>query len=330
MPTLSIIVTLGFVRQRNLSAPELGDEFDHIAALVGAKGGFELILVDRAWPERWFRVQEALGPLLDRVKYIPPKPSPIIDMGYRAVNVMRNSAAIVTAGDMLAFVDDFLYLDAASADRMIEYFEAHRRLLCPVISADLERAIPEGPPSVFSGHNPGVYACAREHFKMLGCFDENFDGTYGEADTEWQNRLDRLLDSKGYGLRLRERGVKFQRTEHANGDFPQALDYPFGDSGSIKDPQNLRCNRAYFHCISQHRLQHGQIDATRPLSDGELERLKNHRCFEGCGVCNRGDRHQQLQSYRLWPADADVLHKMEAFEANPAAFGCNDPWEHER
>jgi hypothetical protein len=324
---------MGFINQKNKEFPEKGDEFDHMTPAVEAEVPLELIIVDRAWPSRWDRVKQALGGMLDRVQYIPSKPSKLLDMGYRAVNVMRNSGAIVSSGDLLAFVDDFCWLDPKSIEASWREFSKFKRILCPVFSESIE-------PSKqglmrFSGHNPGIYMCGRNNFKMISGFDENFDGAYGEADTEWQNRLDKYLYLNNLGLRHRKNGVIFRRTYHHNGIFPEKLNPPWFIS---KESTILRCNIAYYHCICQKRLDSNIFNGSVSITNDELKRLETYNCserltkderknFGECEICNRDDRKQQIQSYKEFPADICVVKKMKRFEeSNIDKIGCYNPW----
>jgi hypothetical protein len=329
--TLSIIVTMGFINQKSLGSPGRGDEFDHMAPAAKANAPIELIIVDRAWPNRWDRVQQALGGMLDKVKYIPPKPSKLIDIGYRAVNSMRNAGAIVSRGELLAFVDDYMWLDHKSIEAVWHEFESYNKILCPVY---MERLFPPEKYSgnqEFSGHNPGIYMCSKQHFMQLGGFNENFDGAYGEADTEWQERLDRLLyTTPHYHLRFRRRGVIFRRTAHANGNFPEEQQYPWPEIGPVKDANYLRCNRAFYHCICKPRIRNHIIDASMPITNEELLRLSRYTCTPTCGVCRRKDRQLQIDSYREFEADRDVSFKMHRIFVTKGSitqsYGMNNPW----
>jgi len=325
---LSIIITMGFERQLNIESPELGDEFDHMYPLRDATAPVELIVVDRSWPKRWLLLKQAFEGSGIRLKYIPSKPSMLLSRGYRAVNAMRNSGAIASEGCILAFVDDFFWLDASSADAVWEAWKKHRFILCPVVGQRLWP--PEGHIGyqVFSGHNPGIYMCTREQFIALGGFNEHFDGAHGEADTEWQHRLDRICDTTpGWTLRRRLRGVMWKRTEHANGDCPQKLLYPWSEQhpGVTTRTNSLRCNRAFYQKISVPRIAKSIFDASIPLTQDEVERLRGYRCVAHCGVCSREDRDMQIDSYMKWPIDEDVSRKM----VDGAAYkreGIYDPW----
>jgi len=287
---LSIIVTMGFDNQVNLGAPEIGDEFDHMAMAADADADFELVIVDRAWPNRWGRVQEALGSMLHRVHYIPPKPCELVDRGYRAVNSMRNSGAMCSRGEVLLYVDDYFQLDARSIERVCEVFEAERKLLCPVYMENFGPGPDVEGLSEFSGHNPGIYMCTRDQFCELGGYDENFDGAYGEADTDFQNRLDRMMWLRQKGLRFREHGVQFLYTKHANNELPEERRAPWGEPS--RSPSYLRCNRAFFRIVSTKRLETNDVVGNRIVSDEEIQRLRDEKCQDDCSICNRGGQRR--------------------------------------
>jgi hypothetical protein len=321
---LSIIVTMGFNNQRNIGAPEIGDEFDHMALANDADADFELVIVDRVWPNRWKRVQEAMAPMLHRVHYIPPKPCELISRGYRAVNSMRNSGAMCSRGDVLLYVDDYFQLDARAIERVCEVFETQQKLLCPVYMENFGPGPDVKGLSEFSGHNPGIYMCTRAQFCELGGYDENYDGSYGEADTDFQNRLDRMLWLRQKGLRFREHGVRFLRTEHANNDFPEERQAPWGGQSDLTG--YLRCNRAFFRLVSSKRLETNDVVGNRPVTDEELQRLRDEKCQDDCGICNREDRLQQVESYRRFVPDSSVVATAEVSPTIHRAPGSYDPW----
>jgi len=344
---ISIVVTMGFINQDNIEIPELGDEFDHFDGIWEADAPFELVIIDRAWPTRWSRMARIFNEnaKLERIqrtnhnfsiKYIPCKPSVFVDIGYRAVNAMRNTGAIVSSGDIIVFVDDFFVLTPESIEQIWEAYEKDGSLLCPVHRKEV------GPPEdfegdqEFSGHNPGIYMCTREQFIKLGGFNEHFDGGYGESDTEWQERLDRLLDTtEEYKLRTRRHGLIWRKTHHTNGMFPQKLQYPWPDQfpeiDLESDPNNLRCNRAYYRLVVKPRIESGDLQTFRPLEKSDIEALKEGRCVDNCGLCGRADREHQVLTYWTMPADHRVVEQMYKFQENPDKdVSFFDPWENIR
>lgn len=313
---LSIIITMGFIHQDNTGMPMLGDEFDHLEGFQDTRVPLELIVVDRAWPRRWNRLLRVLGMSGVKLKYIRPKPSPFVDYGYRAVNVMRNSGAIVSEGAVLIFADDYFRINGGSLDDIHSAWEKRQELLCPVHREEYSPPWDHDGDQEFSGHNPGIYMCSRAQFLKLGGFNENFDGAYGQADTEWQERLDRLLDTtEVYKLRKRRRGLLWRKTDHTNGIFPQPLQYPWHEQfpDIVTTPDNLRCNQAFYHLVIKPRIEAGILDTTLPPTDQEIETLRDNVCSPGCETCNRKDREYQAQSYRTMSGDHQVPYRMRRF-----------------
>lgn len=326
MTILSIIVTLGFVDQKAQpgQAREGWDEFDHMVPLADVAGDIELIIVDRAWPSRWNRVEEALGKLLEqnRVVYIPPKKSKLVDNGYRACCSMRNAGAICSVGKLLAFVDDHFYLGADATDEVVRYFCETGGVLCPVARDEIDRRTPEGKPSDCGGHNAGIYMCTREQFVELNGFDEHFDGSYGEEDTEFQDRLDRLMWLKQTGFRKRHRGLLWPMTLHANGTFPQEQ-IPFWNGE--RHGGYLRCNRSYAHSICYPRIQDNRVRANIPLTKEEEVVLRKDACREECSLCHGADRLEQVASYNGLLLPSQDIGLLVA-QRMGTARGKVDPW----
>jgi hypothetical protein len=324
MRTLSIILPLGFVNQVP-DHNDYGDEFGHMAPLVEANCDVELIIVDRAWPNRWDRVEAMLGSMIDRVAYVPPKPSVFIDHGYRAVSSMRNAGAICSDGHLLAFVDDHLVLDPRVTEVVCEHYLETGRILCPADSLKGRATIPEGPASDFSGHNPRIYMSRREDFIATNGFDEQFDGTWGEEDTDWENRIDRHLSFHGK-LRQRKRGLLWLWTEHANGKFVQEKK-PFWPE--LGNQSYLRCNRAYYQRVCYPRMEANNVFGNVVPTNEELDALRGHICSPDCKECQRADRNKQIESYKIIPIDDKVSAKVQAWDGR-SFCGLIDPWESER
>jgi len=343
---VSIILTLGYVDQEiNTSPhgalpgecrdPDAGDEIDHAGAIQSATAPWELVIVDRMWPRRWGRVAEVFGKDNENVRYIPPKPSEILDLGYRAVSTMRNAGAIMATGNLFAFVDDFCKLEGATVDMMWLFLQEENLLLTPVIFPSMADK-----DEVFGGHNGGVYACTRDHFIRLCGFDEHFDGAYGEEDTEFENRLDQLLYRYGAVIdgpkqRVHRPGAVFPRTRHHNGVFEQDTTPPWEMEGGDDEQQRtlktyLRCNRALFMRVYDEMIRQGErIQANKPFEPGspELDSLRFAPCVEGCGICNRPDREQQIESYVRFAPDQRIVQNMNVtLEKHSDRSGSFDPW----
>lgn len=324
MHDLSIVVTFGYVGQTEIEHKERGDEVDHLAPLNSASSDFELIIVDRDWPNRWDKLSSVLAPIMRKglVKYIPSKPSEMINHGYRACCAMRNSGAIVSNGNVLAFVDDHILLLHDSTDAVCSHFKNTGRVLCPVITTDIDSRTPDGAPSDFGGHNGGIYMCLREDFVALNGFDENFDGAYGEEDTEFQDRLDRRLYLTGAKYRQRQKGVLWPNSYHANGMFPEQR-RPFWVADD--DGGYVRCNKSYAHGICYKRIHANSIRGNLQLNECDLVTLKEHHCDPGCGICGRADREYQIASYLNIKIDERVSEKMKS-EEFLQVNGLANPW----
>ena len=324
---LSVVVTLGFVRQEGLEASDRGDEFDHMAPLCDANCDVELVIVDRAWPQRWNRVVEALKPLIDRgkLKYIPPKPSPVLEIGFRASASMRNAGAICSNGELIMFIDDFFWLDPRVFEQVVEAWDKDKLVLCPVMLPDYEPPEGSGPYFEFSGHNPGIYMASRDAVAAINGFDENYDGSYGEEDTDFQNRLDRHLLRSSIPLRRRRRGLLLRQTKHVNGDYPEPAIPPW----EIEvEREHLRCNRLYHHAVGYQRVQEDIVFTNTPLTDEELEAIRRGQCTHTCEICHRDDKEQRIESYRIFTVDKDVGKKMRAWIEQPKQqVGKINPWE---
>lgn len=322
MDLLSIIIPIGFVNQQVLRGVKRGDEIDHLAPVIDVKSPVELVIVDAAWPSRWDRIQEVLGEIIDKVRYVSPKPSVIFDYGYRSTSNTRNSGAIVSLGDLLIFVDDFILVDSESIDAVCEEFENTGRLLHPTL-----HKLPVGRIQRFTGHNGGIYLSSRKLFMMTEGFDENFDGSYGEEDIDFEVRLDAVIRKMTgqNALRIKRYGVKFSRTPHKNGRLvkPMGKTVPFWDGG-LTDAHYMRCNRAYFKFVKGPR-------ANRTLTREQVDMMRGKVCASHCGPCRRNDREHQILSYSSLVPDKHVSDKMKLFikMANLnklPKFGSYNPW----
>jgi hypothetical protein len=244
----------------------------------------------------------------------------MIENGYRACCAMRNTGAILSRGDILAFVDDYVWLEGRFVQEIIEHFERTGLVLCPVSLPSIDQATPDGPPSDFGGHNAGIYMCSREQFVELNGFDENLDGAYGEEDTEFQDRLDRLLWLRQKGYRQRRRGLIWERVEHTNGDFPQETKAMWARQTLMKGQKykvgNLRCNKSYVQHVSYPRIQkESHYRGNVPPTQDQLAAMRAEPCREDCPRCNDEDREQQLESYTgSLLVSLDIAAEMASYE----------------
>lgn len=327
---LSIIVPMGHKYQVNTELPELGDEFKHLTPALSCDVPVEIIIVDRYWPERWDFVRKAFegepGEFW-RVHYIPPMPTELLNRNYHTLALSLNSGAIASKGELLLWVDDFFYMDADSLRAVWQYYTEDDILLYPVYKRFF---MPQDDGlSEFGGHNPGIRLCKRDHFVELNGFDENYDGAYGEEDTDFETRLDFLFARHGI-KRYRKKGVVLRKTEHDHRHPPVDVIPPW-KFDRREDVHYLRCNQLYFKFIAYPRALKGELEANRVLTDGDIELLKSNVCSPNCTRCNASirDREHQMSSYKkylphqkvgIWVRDCDVSERVE---------GCCNPWTEE-
>jgi hypothetical protein len=313
---LSVVVALGYTEQRSEGNPALGDEFDHVAPALGAEG-VELILVDRAWPSRWDRVEATCGHHMDRVKYIPPRPTELQRRGYFCVASTFNSGAIVARGHLLMFVGDFLRLNAAVLHAVNVEFDATQQLLHPYIPNWMKLDVRQ---RRFTGHNPGVKVCTARQFEIIGGYNEHLDGTSDNDDIEFQIRLDALMLKENMPPRIQRLGYELLRTNHANGVFP----VPFDPLWPQAIRMRLRCNQSYVHALSIPRGQRYEYKAPTRLTPEMLDALRRHDC--DCPRCQADDREQQLESYAMQGDNPDIeeLRRQAFYDGN--RDGMFNPW----
>jgi glycosyltransferase involved in cell wall biosynthesis len=203
----------------------------------------ELIIVDGFYDIRAFNFEELCNPgRMDfPFKYIPPKPSPWLEnRGYKACND-RNSAIIMSSGELIVILDDCTIPSHPDLLRQIWECYKHWILLKPllnhhdyrgnelkVLQDDLYNWIPtqkdtenfvefsdEGNPVAryleSSGHRGGVFAFPAWIYEAVNGFDEEMDGDYGSEDTEINERI----DAHGFVRYIREKAqYPFIRFHH--------------------------------------------------------------------------------------------------------------------
>ena len=340
MAKLSIIVPMGFVNQTCLEegCKANTSEILFMQSLAKAKKDFELIIVDRNWPHRWKDVEHFLYKFIDKVMYIPPRPSVLIGYGFRVCGGMKNNGAIVSTGDVIAFTDDFTDIDGEVADKMVDYYEQTGNVLCPVTGYVPGHTPQDDNEQIFSGHNYGVHNATREQFILLNGYDENYDGSYGESDTDFEYRLDVLMTKMGRGtnqrLRRRRKDIFWKCINHRNGQCPQTRKkiWPkMPDSVlSIGDKSSaIRCNRCYFEVVSKPRADKGFVFCAPPTKE-EIEELRKHICIFECikDAKRNVDRKDQIDSYHgVLKANHDTAILMQTWYHNhKLQTGCFNPW----
>lgn len=321
---LSVTVVMGYTGQTNISAPVIGDEFDHLVAAIGAKHNIELIIVDKAWPSRSKRVVRALEPMLANVRYIPPRPTFLTSRGYFGVSSAMNSGGVCSRGEILMFVGDFLNLQSTILDQVCNAYYEENKLLHPVIQSQAA-AVNTEKEQIFSGHNSGIKVVGRRHFEQTWGWEEYFDGAYGEDDVEWQQRLDVLISQENVFKRVRRLGIDFHRSYHENGVMPVPF-RPLWEHPVPHKRVDLRCNRVFYQAVVYPRLQNGQFVGNQPLTPDELEALRTAKCTDHCEICNRADRKKQIRSYAMQdlPNIPILMRVMEQTIGH--RHGVLDPW----
>jgi hypothetical protein len=321
---LSIIVIMGYQGQTNLSAPVVGDEFEHLAEVANTKHNVELIIVDKAWPYRSKRVIRTLESMLARVRYIPPRPTLLTSRGYFGVSSAMNSGGVCSQGQLLMFVGDFMRLQSGILDEVCDAFYEEDKLLHPVIQS-ISESLNVEKEQIFSGHNSGIKVCARHHFEKTWGWEEYFDGAYGEDDVEWQQRLDLLNNEEGVFKRVRRLGIDFHRSYHENGVMPIPF-RPLWDQPVEHKRVSLRCNRVFYQSVVYPRLDRGEYRGNQVVTPEELAVLRAAKCSDHCEICNREDRSKQLRSYAMQdlPNIPLLMSVMERTVGHRS--GVLDPW----
>lgn len=250
-----------------------------------------------------------------------------------AISGARNTAAVYTRGELIVFVDDCVellpsFLDAA-ADLHARGKVPTRVLLATegkphagktptpeLLRAGLQAGYfsyvdpvwrNQGCPTDrttwrLSGQAGGVFVVPRDSFFKLNGFDENFDGNWGCEDHEFWTRFDRL---------------KLDRVGRADLAVIRWAHPPTPPRATLR-----RCREAY----AQWAYRSSRVEANRRLSDQELEQLRRSPlCTDTCGLCLASDRDQQIETYRIIPADFDLraLHAIYSVRQSGIYL---DPW----
>ena len=246
-----------------------------------------------------------------------------------AISGARNTAASYARGDLLVFVDDCTellpsFLEAAA--------DLHARGKIPTrVLLATAAPLPGGKIATrellhigtfdhvdplwrahgcptdltewkLSGQAGGVFVTPRDVFLRLNGFDENFDGNWGCEDHEFWTRFDRL------GLpRVGRADLAVLRWEHS----------PTPPRASLR-----RCREAY----AQWAYNLSRVEANRRLLDAALEELRRSApCTDTCDLCRAPDRKQQIETYRMIPADFDLRALHATYSARPSGIYL-DPW----
>jgi hypothetical protein len=355
---MSVVVILGFKTEDQVTTAHnpVGDEFDHMAGLARLERPFELIVVDRAWPDRQHRMEEVFGARC-RWRYIPPRPSEWVKRGMWSVSCSMNSGAICSVGELLVMSGDFNVFKADQFAFIYDGWFKQRKLYQPVVDFIWGNfQIPEKEEPIV-GLNVGPRVLTRAMFWLLNGWDETYDGTKGVEDEDFDVRTDALinhlvetgkLNRSGLRysgeLRLRHPKLVFHKTDHHRASPPHPYDPPWTDP--VTPPwYRLRCNLAYMNRVVMPYIRSGQYKANMAVKPVNVEAMR-----QGCGhedliqasripaerrhernrricTCGREDREQQLESYRAW-VPPNVLGFMDRFERMFGnSYGSMNPWD---
>jgi hypothetical protein len=339
---LSIIVIMGYVGQESLD-PDVADEIACLRRLPEADIPLEVVIADRAWPVRWCRIREELGDMLDRVRYVPVRPSEWVRRGMYVVSGAMNSGAICSSGSLLLMSGDHSLYDPRQLEMMYTAWFNSEILYAPVVDFSWgEYQLPKTIEPV-QGLNVGPRLLTREMLRQIGGWEEAFDGSRGRDDEGIDLCLEVLL-KKEYDLeRLRHPDLIIHKVPHKNGHLPFKYDPPWTEP-MTPDRVRARCNLAFAQKIVYPRYEARQYRANLPVGRGELSRLR-----ESCDIsilhhaphvprstllqanqhicaCRRPDREQQLESYTKEQLP-NVAALMDSFEEEfGTQYGCFDPW----
>jgi hypothetical protein len=169
---MSVVVILGFKTEDQVTTAHnpVGDEFDHMAGLARLERPFELIVVDRAWPDRQHRMEEVFGARC-RWRYIPPRPSEWVKRGMWSVSCSMNSGAICSVGELLVMSGDFNVFKADQFAFIYDGWFKQRKLYQPVVDFIWGNfQIPEKEEPIV-GLNVGPRVLTRAMFWLLNGWD---------------------------------------------------------------------------------------------------------------------------------------------------------------
>lgn len=356
---MSIVVILGFRTEDQKVTDEnpIGDEFDHMAKLVRLERPWELIVVDRDYPNRVERMIDVFG-RDGPWRYLPPIQSEWVRRGMWAVSCSMNSGAICSNGELLVMSGDYNVFEKEQFEFIYDGWFKEGKLYQPVVDFIWGNfQIPKKEEPVV-GLNVGPRVVTRTMFKLMNGWDEWYDGSKGVEDEDFDIRMDALIregnGAAGIGQRFRHPRLVMHKTKHQRGAPPNEY-RPMWTHPVTPPWYRLRCNLAYMNRVAVPRTERRDVGyeackASLHVSDEEIEKIR-----EGChhedlvvasGVplgqraernrnicaCNRPDREKQLRSYSGW-IPTNISWMMDAFEwmlrnKSYIVSGQIDPWSH--
>lgn len=229
-----------------------------------------------------------------------------------AIAGARNTAAVYARGDLIIFVDDCTELLPNFVTAAVELYDsgyipnAYVVQIGEVIHVDhtwRNQGCPTDRQVWFrKGQTPGVFVVPRGLFLALNGFDENFDGNWGCEDCEFWTRLDRLNVTRACRPDL-------GAIRWAHGATP----------GRVRI---RRCRELY----AQWAYRKMRVAANQRLSESDLDELRSAPpCAEHCELCHADDRDEQIETYRMFPAEFDLRALHEDYSRRPSGTYF-DPW----
>ena len=339
---LSIVVIMGYVGQECLEDGFL-DEIDCLRRLPETQVPLEVTIVDRVWPYRWPRIRQVLDYMLDRVRYVPVRPTEWVRRGMYSVSGAMNSGGICSSGSLLLMSGDHSFYDPKHLEMMFSAWHSQQILYAPVVDFSWGTfQLPEREEEVH-GLNVGPRLLTRTMLQQINGWEEAFDGSRGRDDECIDLCLEVLLKKEYDLVRLRHPQLVIHKVKHKNGRLPLKYDPPW-TTPITPDRVRLRCNLAFAQHIVAPRYKQGQYRANQHLHQHDIDRIGR-----GCDVtvlhhvervppamllranqhiccCKRKDRKQQLDSYQQFEAP-DIAALMDRFDEEfGRQYGCFDPW----
>jgi len=222
-----------------------------------------------------------------------------------AIAAARNTAAAYARGDLLIFLDDCVELMPSFVEAAVDVHASGKvptRVAIrvgPVVEVDAtwrDQGCPTDQRTwALSGQAGSVFVLGREAFFALNGFDENFDGNWGCEDQEFWARVDRSKLA-----RVGRSDLAVLCWAHTRTPLRATL---------------RRCREQY----AQWAYRSDRVAANRLLSDAALAELRAAPpCSAMCDLCAAPDREQQIESYRVIPADFDLRALSRIYGVRPS------------
>lgn len=337
-PVFSITVILGYVGQKS-HEPEVPNEIAALKGLCDVEVPIELIIVDRAWPERWDLITDTLPGMLERVRYVPVRPTQYVEKGMFAVSGAMNSGAICSTGELLLSSGDFSVFTPKQIELMYRGWFDHGKLYAPVVDISWGRFQIPTKIAPVTGLNVGPRLYSRNMLRMIGGWEEALDGSRGRDDETIDLSLDMVLRTMGLE-RWRHPELVIHKARHEGGQMPQVFIPPW--SGT--EWKFLRCNLSFAQKVLAPRRARGEFRLNLKVTKDDIAAMREPcditKLHEVHGVhrsvleqsnqiicqCQRGDRPQQLDSYDGWIPPNFCNLQDRFLRRYGRSHGLLDPW----